>query len=133
MILAMAKYHENLLKDSASSLLFIVKFFFSLKIKMISKTPNETFLRITRYKITSDWHLWKYLCWILYNFLYHLIGRTIGKSWESKDSKKCLLSKQTLSVDKKRNFWKIWISESSHSATYQMMLKNTRNSTKIIS
>ena len=43
MILTIAKYHEILLKDSTSSLLFIVKFFSSLKTKMILKTPNETF------------------------------------------------------------------------------------------
>ena len=45
----MAKYHENLLKGSTLSLLSIVKFFSPLKTKMILKTPNETFLRITRY------------------------------------------------------------------------------------
>ena len=49
MILTIAKYHENLLKDSTSSLLFIVKFFSPLETQMILKTPNETFLRITRY------------------------------------------------------------------------------------
>ena len=49
MILTMAKYYGNLLRDSTLSLLFIVKFFSSLKIKMILKMPHETFLRITRY------------------------------------------------------------------------------------
>ena len=49
MILTMAKYHENLLRDSPLSLLFIVKFFSSLETKMVVKIPNETFLRITRY------------------------------------------------------------------------------------
>ena len=48
-ILTIAKYHENLLKDSTLSLLFIVKFFSFLKTKMILKTPNETFLKITQY------------------------------------------------------------------------------------
>ena len=50
MILTRAKYHENLLKDSPLSLLSVVKFFSSLETKMILKTPNETFLRITRYR-----------------------------------------------------------------------------------
>ena len=49
MILTMTKYHENLLRDSPLSLLFIVKIFSSLETKMVLKTPNETFLRITRY------------------------------------------------------------------------------------
>ena len=49
MILTMSKYHENLLSNSPMSLLFIVKFFSSLETKMVLKTPNETFLRITRY------------------------------------------------------------------------------------
>ena len=49
MILTMAKYHENLLKDSPLSLLSVVKCFSSLETKMILKAPNETFLRITRY------------------------------------------------------------------------------------
>ena len=49
MILTMAKYHENLLKDSTLSLLLIAKFFSSLKTKKILKTRNVTFLRITRY------------------------------------------------------------------------------------
>jgi len=56
MFLTMAKYHENLLKDSTLSLLLIVKFFSSLKTKMILKTPNETFLRITRYKLCIVGH-----------------------------------------------------------------------------
>ena len=51
MILTMTKYHENLLRDSPLSLLFIVKMFSSLETKMVLKTPNETFLRITRYQI----------------------------------------------------------------------------------
>ena len=50
-ILTMAKYHENLLKDSTFSLLFPVKFFSSLKTKMRLKTPNETFSRNTRYMV----------------------------------------------------------------------------------
>ena len=45
----MAKYHENLLKDSTLSLLFIVKLFSSLEKKKTLKMPNETFLKITRY------------------------------------------------------------------------------------
>ena len=45
----MAKYHENLLRDSTLSLLFIVKIFTSLETKMILKMSYETFLRITRY------------------------------------------------------------------------------------
>ena len=49
MILTMTKYHENLSRDSALSLLFMVKFFSSSVTKMILKLPNETFLRITRY------------------------------------------------------------------------------------
>ena len=52
MFLTMAKYQENLLKDSTLSLLFIVKFYSSLKTKMMLKTPNETFLKITRYQLT---------------------------------------------------------------------------------
>jgi len=48
----MAKYHENLLKDSTLALPFMVKFFSSLETMMILKMPNETFLRITRY---DDW------------------------------------------------------------------------------
>ena len=43
MILTMAKYHENLLRDSSLSLLSIVNFFSSLETKMILKIPNETF------------------------------------------------------------------------------------------
>ena len=54
MILTMTKYHENLLRDSLLSLLFIVKFFSSLETKMVLKIPNETFLRITRY-LASQW------------------------------------------------------------------------------
>ena len=49
MILTITKYHENLLRESTLSLLFMVKFFSSLETKMIPKKPNETFLRITRY------------------------------------------------------------------------------------
>ena len=49
MILTMAKYHENLLKDSTLFLLFMVQFFSPLETKIILKRPNETFLRITRY------------------------------------------------------------------------------------
>ena len=48
MILSIPKYHENLLKDSNLSLLFVVKFFSSFKTKMILKMQNETFLRITQ-------------------------------------------------------------------------------------
>ena len=51
MILTIAKYDENLLKDSTLSLLFIVKFFSPLETLMILKTPNETFLRITWYNL----------------------------------------------------------------------------------
>ena len=51
MILTMTKYHENLLRDSPLSLLFIVKIFSSLETKMVLKIPNETFLRITQYLI----------------------------------------------------------------------------------
>ena len=51
MTLTMAKYYENLIRDSPLSLLFIVKFFASLETKMILKMPNETFLRITRYLV----------------------------------------------------------------------------------
>jgi len=49
MILTMTKYHENLLSDSPLSLLFIAKFFSSLETKMVLKTLNKTFLRITLY------------------------------------------------------------------------------------
>ena len=45
----MTKHHENLLRDSPLSLLFMVKFFSSLETKMSLKIPNETFLRITLY------------------------------------------------------------------------------------
>ena len=55
MILIMAKYHENLLKVSPLSLLFIVKFLSSLETKMVLKIPNETFLRITRYHGVLYW------------------------------------------------------------------------------
>ena len=55
MNLTVAKYHENLLKGSTLSLLSIVKFFSPLKTKMILKTPNETFLRITWYVKTVQW------------------------------------------------------------------------------
>ena len=54
MILTMTKYHENLLRDSPLSLLFIVKILSSLETKVVLKIPNETFLRITRY-IHSIW------------------------------------------------------------------------------
>ena len=50
MILTMTKYHENLLRDSPLSLLSVVKFLSSLETKKVLKIPNETFLRITRYK-----------------------------------------------------------------------------------
>ena len=49
MISTIAKYHENLLKDSTLSLRFTVKISSSLEAKMILKKPNETFLRITLY------------------------------------------------------------------------------------
>ena len=49
MILTITKYHENLLRDSPLSLLYIVNFFSSLATKMILKKPNETFLRVTQY------------------------------------------------------------------------------------
>ena len=49
MILTVTKYHENLLRDSPLSLLFIVKFSSSLETNMVLKIPNETFLRNTRY------------------------------------------------------------------------------------
>ena len=48
MILTMTKYHENLLRNSALSLLSTVKIFSSLETEMILKLPNETFLGITR-------------------------------------------------------------------------------------
>ena len=48
-ILTIAKYHKNLLRDSTLSVLFMVKLFSSLETRMILKTRNETFLRITRY------------------------------------------------------------------------------------
>ena len=48
MILTMTKYHENLLKDSPLSLLFVVKFFSFLETKKVLKIQNETFLRNTR-------------------------------------------------------------------------------------
>ena len=50
MILTVTKYHENLLKVSSLSLLSMVKFLSSLETKIVLKIPNETFLRITRYK-----------------------------------------------------------------------------------
>ena len=50
MILTVAKFQENLLRDSTLSLLFRVKFFSSLETKMILKIQNETFLGITRYR-----------------------------------------------------------------------------------
>jgi len=53
MILTIAKYHENLLKDSLLSLLFIAKFFSPLETQKILKTPNRTFLKITRYKYNN--------------------------------------------------------------------------------
>ena len=49
MILTMAKYHENLLRDSPLPLLSMVNFLSSFETKMILKIPTETFLRITRY------------------------------------------------------------------------------------
>ena len=52
MILTMAKYHENLVRDSPLSLLSIIKILSPLETKMIVKVPNETFLRITRYRNT---------------------------------------------------------------------------------
>ena len=54
MILTMAKYHENLLKDGTLSLLFIVQFFSPLETKIILKRPNETFLRITQYNLVCN-------------------------------------------------------------------------------
>ena len=70
MILTMAKYHENLLKVSSLSFLFIVKFFSSLKTRMILKTPNETFLRITQYLWSYCFYPWTRVvvwsvCWML--------------------------------------------------------------------
>ena len=50
MILTMTKYHENLLRDCPTSLLFTVKFLSSLETKKVLKIQNETFLRITRYQ-----------------------------------------------------------------------------------
>jgi len=50
MILTLNKYHENLLRESILSLPFIVKFLPTLETKMILTIPNETFLRITRYR-----------------------------------------------------------------------------------
>ena len=50
-ILTMTKYHETSLRDSPLSSLFVVQLFSSLKTKMILKTPNKTFLRITRYQM----------------------------------------------------------------------------------
>ena len=44
MILAMTKYHENLLRGSPLSLLFMAKIFSSLQTKMVLKIPNETFV-----------------------------------------------------------------------------------------
>ena len=44
MMILTAKYHENLLRDSTSSLP-------SIENKMILKTPNEPFLRIARYQM----------------------------------------------------------------------------------
>ena len=55
MILTMAKYHENLSRDSALSMLSIAKYFFSLKNKTILEIPIETFLKITRYLIQITW------------------------------------------------------------------------------
>ena len=52
MILTLTEYHENLVRHSPLSLLLTVKFFSSAETKMILKTPNETFLRITRYLIS---------------------------------------------------------------------------------
>ena len=49
MILTITKCHENLLRDSPSYLLSVVKFFSFLETKKVLKIPNETFLRITRY------------------------------------------------------------------------------------
>ena len=49
MILMVTKYHANLLRHSTLSLLSMVEFFYSLKINMILKIPNKTFLRITLY------------------------------------------------------------------------------------
>ena len=42
MILTMAKYYENLLKDSTLALLFIVKFFSSLQTMNILKMPDNS-------------------------------------------------------------------------------------------
>ena len=54
MILTMAKYHENLSRDSPLPLLVIVKLFPSLETKMILKMPIKTFLRITQYHKVMD-------------------------------------------------------------------------------
>ena len=60
MILSMTKYHENLLRDSNLSLLFVVKYFSSLETKMILKIPNETFLRTDQYYQLTSISLWRY-------------------------------------------------------------------------
>ena len=52
MILAMTKYHENLLKDSTLSLLSIVNFF-PLGNQDNSKDTTETLLTITRKDIST--------------------------------------------------------------------------------
>jgi len=53
MILMMAKYREILLLDSPLSSLSVNKLLSSLETKMILITPNETFLRITRYLLSN--------------------------------------------------------------------------------
>ena len=53
MILAMTKYHENLLKDSTLSLLSIVNFFPPLGNQDNSKDTTETLLTITRKDIST--------------------------------------------------------------------------------
>ena len=50
MIFTTTKFHENLLRVSALSLLFISKFFSSLETKTLVEIPNETFLRNTQNK-----------------------------------------------------------------------------------
>ena len=58
----MTKYHENLLRDSPLSLLSTVKILFFLETHNILKIPNETFLRITRYKYHRIQEYLEYLC-----------------------------------------------------------------------
>ena len=50
----MAKYLENLLRDSTLPFISIAKKFLSLTGLIMLKIPNETFLRINQYL----WHAW---------------------------------------------------------------------------